>query len=81
MSNCIFCRGKGVPRIMAEETDLKEELSVCNYCWKLLQNPKTALPLIRGHLSLTMRGKMPAEYLKFQIDKFMEKIADWKLQN
>jgi hypothetical protein len=79
MSSCIFCYGEGTPRVKTDAGG--EELSVCDYCWKLLQDPKTALPLIRGHLSLTMRGRIPADQLKFQIDKFMERIAGWKPKN
>lgn len=70
--SCMYC-GKPTSRVI-EGADC----SVCEKCWKLLQNPVTALPLIRGHLTLTLRGTIPEDKLKLQIDKFMEQIATWK---
>lgn len=69
---CMYCGKPGTRRI--EEADS----SVCGKCWKLLQNPATALPLIRGHLTLTLRGTVPEDKLKLHIDKFMEQLATWK---
>ena len=54
------------------------DVEVCPECWKLLQNPITALPLIRGHLTMTLRGKMPDSELKMRIDEFMKFISIWQ---
>jgi hypothetical protein len=69
--NCKFC---------LRPTETREGLSVavCASCWKLLQNPNTALPLIRGHLTLALRGKLPEAELKKRINQFMTMVADWK---
>ena len=80
-ATCIFCFKPGKPRVGAEGQDFDEDVAVCDYCWKLLKDPKTALPLIRGHLSLTERGKKPAGQLEDQIDQFMGKISNWKPRN
>jgi hypothetical protein len=74
---CIFCHKDGKPRV--EEGG--EDVAVCDFCWKLLKDPKTALPLIRGHLSLTQRGKSPAAQLEVRINQFMGKISNWKPRN
>ncbi len=80
-TNCLFCYKPGAPRVEEGEVEGTGSLSVCDFCWKLLKDPKTALPLIRGHLSLTERGKIPADQLKDQINQFMGKISDWKPRN
>ena len=69
--NCQFCnRSAGVRK------DL--EIGVCDQCWALLQKPVTALPLIRGHLTLSLRGKMPEAELKKRVNAFMEMISTWQ---
>jgi hypothetical protein len=71
MNYCQFC---SKPAEAMEGT----EAAVCSSCWDLLKEPSTALPLIRGHLTLTLRGTMPEEELKRRIDAFMQMIAGWK---
>ena len=80
-TDCMFCYKPGSPRVEAGEVEGIEEMVVCGQCWKLLKDPKTALPLIRGHLSLTERGKISADQLKDRIDKFMGEISGWKPRN
>ena len=60
------------------DIQVEKNTFVCSVCWKLLQNPATALPLIRGHLTMTLRGKMPDAELKRKIDMFMAMIGNWK---
>jgi hypothetical protein len=69
--NCEYC-GRSADKIEGVQA------AVCTACWALLQNPVTALPLIRGHLTLTLRGQIPDEELKKRIDAFMAMIASWK---
>ena len=69
--NCQFCTKSAEPREGLE-------VGVCSACWQLLRNPTTALPLIRGHLTLTLRGKVSDAELKRQIDEFMGVISTWK---
>jgi len=70
--NCEYCARPARPREGLEDT------AVCDSCYSLLQNPVTALPLIRGHLTLTLRGTMPDAELKKKIDAFMQMISGWK---
>lgn len=60
---CNYCSRAGIERI--------PDVHVCSGCWKILQNPKTALPFLRGHLTLELRGKIPENTLKEQINIFM----------
>jgi hypothetical protein len=60
------------------EIDANLKVAVCASCWKLLRNPTTALPLIRGHLTLTLRGKVSDNELKRRVDAFMAMISTWK---
>lgn len=79
---CTFCYKPGKLRVRADEQpDVGDDTYVCDPCWKLLQNPATAIPLMRGHLTLTSRGKMPEGKLKLQVDKFVETVLPWKRQN
>ena len=79
---CNFCNRAGPIRVSVdEEESINEDIYVCNQCWKLLQNPATALPLIRGDLSISLRGKMPKAYLQKSIDAFIEKISEMKPKN
>jgi hypothetical protein len=68
--NCQYCTSAAKPLEGSE-------IAVCPKCWQLLQNPATALPLIRGHLTMTLRGTMPDSELKTKIDAFMVMIAAW----
>lgn len=79
---CMFCYGDGKLRVLAEEQpNVGEDTFVCGPCWALLQNPVTALPLMRGHLTLTERGKVPEAQLKKRVDKFIETVLPWKKRN
>jgi len=70
MKTCQFCTMAG--------KDREDGVYICDACWKLLQEPTTAMALIRGHLTMELRGKMPEEDLKKHIDKFMEMVSTWK---
>ena len=61
-----------------EDLQIDENINICNNCWKLLQNPITALPLIRGDLSISLRGKMKDEDLQIAINKYMDILKDFK---
>ena len=74
--NCMYCGNLGTARVPGDE-----QSCVCDKCWKLLQNPVTALPLIRGHLTITLRGKIPPDKLDEMIQKFMGSIASWQKKN
>lgn len=52
---------------------------VCEGCLKLLKRPETALPLIRGHLSIEGRDKGPG--YKKELNEFMEMISNWYKNN
>jgi hypothetical protein len=77
--NCEYCDNPGILRV--EKTDKQNEVHVCDSCWKLLKNPTTALPLIRGHLVLNLRGKIPENMLEEMINKFMGIISGWQIRN
>ena len=77
---CTYCNRKGPVRIAAEENDGKA-LYVCDVHWKLLQNPKTAIPLIQGTLSAQLRGSVPELILKVQMDRFLKVMKSMKSKN
>lgn len=61
------------------EDGISEDVFVCPSCKKLLQKPETALPLIRGRITLEHReGGGP---MKRRINRFMEVISSWKPRN
>ncbi len=73
---CAFCTRSG--EVRAGEGGAPEDVRVCGGCWKLLQDPATALPLLRGDLSVSLRGRVPEAVLKRSIDRFMETVSKFK---
>jgi hypothetical protein len=61
----------------AGEMDLEQDMFVCVSCTRLLRNPLTALPLIRGHLSILGRGK--SGKFDSELNKFMGVVSSWRL--
>jgi len=78
--NCEYCNAPGELRAGKKE-GLGEDVYVCDGCWKLLKNPTTALPLLRGHLTMKLKGKMIPATLDRMMNKYMEMIAGWKIRN
>ncbi len=77
---CLYCGAPGTLRA-GKQDGAQGDVHVCDGCWKLLKNPKTALPLIRGHLMLTLRGKVPPTQLEQDLNRYMEMISAWKPRN
>ncbi len=81
-TQCLYCSRTGVFRASKNESpDLTEDIYVCSACWSLLQNPATALPLIRGHLSITIGRRMPEKAFKKTLEQFMGTISKFKPSN
>ena len=77
---CEYCTIKGELRVKKEEADvLEHDIYVCDHCWRLLKNPATALPLLRGHLSLKHRQNTKGK--PKQLENFMEMISKWRPVN
>lgn len=66
---CDFCMNPGLDR--------GDDVCVCPSCWKLLQDPKTALPLIRGTVTMQLRGTMPKAKLDDVVNEFMRRLSGW----
>ncbi len=77
MNQCEFCMMEGIVRATAGD-GLASDAHVCDKCWKLLQDPVTALPLLRGHLTLQLRGTMSPDKLEKALNAYMEMISKWK---
>lgn len=77
---CMFCFNPGKKRASAGEGGIAEDAHACDPCWRLLQNPATALRLIRGNLSGATRYSGDDKMAK-GVDAFMERIAGWKPRN
>jgi len=81
-SRCQYCTKMGTLRVSKNESpELTEDIYVCNSCWILLKNPATALPLIRGHLSLTHGREVPEKQFKEFMNKYMEFLSTFKPTN
>jgi hypothetical protein len=77
--DCRFCgRGRSEVRVRADESEAKVDLHACDRCWGLLKNPKTGLALIRGNLSIALRGKVPDAPGKEAVDKFIAMLSELK---
>lgn len=73
---CEYC-GRSGPWRAGPADGLKEDMHVCAACWKLLQSPATALPLLRGHLSLEMRGVVKPKEAQAMIESFIGGVSGW----
>lgn len=71
--SCMYCSQEGTQRVPTDPQSV-----VCEKCWKLLQNPATALPLIRGHVTMSLRGKVHPDRLEEMVQAFMGHISTWK---
>jgi hypothetical protein len=80
MDNCVYCNTPGKVRVI-KTSGVGSDIYACDGCWELLKDPKTALPLIRGHLTITLRDTVPKSTLDRVLNVFMEKISAWKQQN
>lgn len=61
------------------EDGIREDVFICPSCKKLLKKPETALPLIRGRITLEHRDE--GTHMKRRINRFMEGISTWKPRN
>ena len=74
-------RPEGILRVDGTQRPEIGDVFTCKKCWKLLQDKKTALPLIRGHLTMVSRGTLPDEDIERYVNAFMEGISKLKLRN
>jgi hypothetical protein len=77
---CEYCNSVGKIRV-GKQDGLEKDIYVCDNCWDLLKNPATALPLLRSHLSMNLKGKVQPMKLDRMINKYMEMISGWKARN
>jgi hypothetical protein len=77
---CEYCNAAGKVRA-GKQDGLEKDVYVCDSCWELLKNPTTALPLMRSHLSMNLKGKIQSGKLDRMINKYMSLISDWKASN
>lgn len=77
---CEFCISIG-DRLSGPEDGLDSDLFICKKCIKLLKNKQTALPLIRGNLTLSLRGKGDPKKNEKLINDYMDTISKWQQKN
>lgn len=77
MNECMYCMREGELRV-SKSDGLDGDVYVCGSCWKLLKNPVTALPLLRGFLVTELRGQVPSDKLEDAVNKFMDIVSKWK---
>lgn len=77
-NKCTYCKRAGSLRVSANESPLNQDIYVCDMHWNVLKDPKSALPFLRGSLSMNMRGSEDPTELQARIDKFMNIVKSWK---
>jgi hypothetical protein len=73
---CEYC-GRPGPKRAGPEDGLRENAYACAACWGLLKSPATGLALLRGHLSLEMRGAVKRRTAEGLLASFMDKVSGW----
>lgn len=81
MNECEYCGRPGELKVAKGEGGIDKDVFVCNGCWRLLKDPRTALPLLRGHLTLNQRNAADPKQSAALLNKFMEVISTWKPRN
>lgn len=76
---CWFCDRPGGLVAPKGEDGISKDVFLCPACKKLLKKPETALPLIRGRITLEHREG--GARMKRRIDRFMEIISSWRPRN
>ncbi len=71
---CEYCKRPGVRRAGPED-GLQGEAFACKPCWELLKNPLTAVPLLRGHVSLEMRGVVEEREAEKLVQAFVGTVS------
>lgn len=71
---CEYCSSKGVLRLSSSEVGT--DVFVCDMHWSVLKDPTTAMPFIRGFITMKLRGTMPSSYLERFMDSYMSKIIE-----
>ena len=74
---CEYCSRPG-DRISGTEDGLTKDLFVCQQCMALLRDPKVGLQLVRGNVTLALRGTGQDRDDKKRIDRFMEMLSGWR---
>jgi hypothetical protein len=78
--SCEFCFKPGKRRAGPED-GLEKDVFICDVCWRLLKNPLTALPLIRGNITLSLRGKIEEKKLQKMVNRYMDGLSKWSPKN
>lgn len=73
---CEYCHGKGPLFIGPPEYEY--EVYVCVQCMKLLKNPVTALPLIRGNITLKLRGEVNEAKFTEMLESYMGMLSKFR---
>lgn len=74
---CEYCSRSG-DRISGPEDGLNSDLFVCAQCMALLRDPKVGLQLVRGNLTLALRGTGQDRDVKKRINQFMDMLSLWR---
>lgn len=74
---CEFCGRRGKKRAGPED-GLSENAYACEGCWKLLQNPVTAIPLLRGHNSMELKGVVEPKEAESMVNSFIRGVSPWR---
>lgn len=77
---CEYCSGSGPERVSTGE-GVEKPVYVCATCWKMMKDPRKAIPLMRGNTALNLRGKMSEEDFKKMAEAFFLEVSKWKPRN
>ena len=76
-SNCDYCSLPTNNQVGTSEI----HVYMCEKCELLLKDPELAMRLIRGHLSMKLRGTASSEALEKLIDDGIKALQNFKIQD
>ena len=77
--NCTFCGKTGLVRVRKGENNCPEDMAVCEMHWKILKNPSTALPFLKGVTMAEIRFRSQDKENDLKTAEIMfESISKWR---
>lgn len=76
---CYYCERDGLLRVKKGEAGAPSDISCCDMHWKILQNPKTAIPFLKGVFSMQIRAtSSERESDEVAANDLIEKLSKWQ---
>lgn len=81
MGPCLYCGSKAPERVSQDESPSVGAIFVCEIHWKILQNPKLAMNLMKANIAKNLRGKEVPQILEMKFKQFEQFVEIIRTKN